>query len=66
MKSELGAKVIGKASDLMEDIDWPLVVGCLAVGAVVGVLADYWYRKRMAREDDGPKDQRMAMTFPFL
>ena len=65
MNKDIGRKIVEKASDIVEDVDLPLALSCVAVGFAAGFLAGWWSRRWAGREDDGPKDQRIAMTYPF-
>ena len=65
MKKDIGRRIVEKASDIAEDVDLVTALSCVAAGFAAGFLAGWWWRSRTGREDDGPKDQRIAMTYPF-
>ena len=65
MKKDIGRRIVEKASDIAEGTDLARALSCVAAGFAAGFLAGWFWRSRFGREDDGPKDQRIAMTYPF-
>jgi len=65
MNKDIGRRIVERASDIIEDVDLTTALSCVAVGLAAGFLVGWWCRGRTGLEDDGPKDQRIAMTYPF-
>ena len=55
------------AEKFVEDVDWGVVMGCVAVGFLSGILANWWWNRRQAerRKDGDQKEQRIALTYPL-